>query len=82
MCCGFGGLFCVKYPDISNRMAQKKIADIVTTAQPVKALVSIDLGCLLHLAGKLHRDGVDLQALHIAELLDGLADNADGAAGP
>ncbi len=70
-CCGFGGLFCVKYPDISNRMAEKKVADICTTAQPVDALVSVDLGCLLHLAGKLRRDGVTLQACHVAEILAG-----------
>lgn len=69
VCCGFGGLFCVKYPAISERMAEKKTADIVTTTRPVAALVSTDLGCLLHLAGKLRRDGVELEALHIAELL-------------
>lgn len=71
VCCGFGGLFCVKYPDISNRMAQKKIADILTTNEPVTAVVSTDLGCLMHLAGKLRRDGADVNAWHIAEVLDG-----------
>lgn len=70
VCCGFGGLFCVKYPDISGHMAEKKIVDILSTPEPVAALVSTDLGCLLHLEGKLRRDGTALPCLHIAELLD------------
>jgi len=79
VCCGFGGMFCVKYPEISNRMAEKKIADIRASADAVDVLVSIDLGCLLHLAGKLRRDGVAIKALHIAELLAGMT-HADSAA--
>jgi L-lactate dehydrogenase complex protein LldE len=78
VCCGFGGLFCIKYPDISNRMAQKKIADLLTTKEPVDALVSTDLGCLLHLAGKLHRDGTPVDVWHIAEVLDGQASVVKG----
>jgi len=78
VCCGFGGLFCVKYPDISNRMAEKKIADLLTTGEAADTLVSTDLGCLLHLAGKLHRDGVAIDVRHIAELLAGTTDPAAG----
>ena len=79
VCCGFGGLFCVKYPDVSNRMAQKKIADLSTTREPVDAVVAIDLGCLLHLGGKLGRDGSGIEALHIAELLDGVPRRTGGS---
>jgi len=77
VCCGFGGLFCVKYPEISNRMAQKKIADITTTTEPVDAIVSTDLGCLLHLEGKLRRDGSSIRVWHIAEVLAGFTNTKD-----
>src|ERR1700759_1672723 len=46
-CCGFGGLFSVKYPEISERMADDKIADALSTKGTV--LTGGDLGCLLHL---------------------------------
>jgi L-lactate dehydrogenase complex protein LldE len=66
-CCGFGGTFCIKYPDISNRMVENKVAH----AQSSKAqiLVGGDLGCLMNMAGKLKRQGSDLQTRHIVELL-------------
>ena len=76
VCCGFGGTFCVKYPDISARIAGKKIADL-QTAGPCDALVSTDLGCLLHLGGSLHREGSELRVLHIAELLAGMTDSEE-----
>jgi L-lactate dehydrogenase complex protein LldE len=66
-CCGFGGLFSVKYPDVSNAIATKKTADIAAAAPAL--LVSGELGCLLHLAGKLKRDGSAVSCRHIAELL-------------
>ena len=74
VCCGFGGLFCVKYPEISARMADKKIADIRATGSGGTALVSTDLGCLLHLGGRLHREDDEdaLPVLHIAEVLAGM----------
>lgn len=74
VCCGFGGIFCVKYPDISNRIADKKLADIRSLEKPVAALVSTELGCLLHLSGKLHREGSSIRTLHVAEVLAGMAD--------
>jgi L-lactate dehydrogenase complex protein LldE len=77
VCCGFGGTFCVKYPDVSNRIAEKKIADIETTDQSVDVLVSTDLGCLMHLSGKLHRDGSAIQTMHIAEVLTALGTETD-----
>lgn len=77
VCCGFGGTFCVKYPDISNRIADKKLADIHALEEPIDALVSTDLGCLLHLSGKLHREGSSIRALHVAEVLAGMTDEPD-----
>ena len=68
-CCGFGGLFCVKYPQISARIADSKIRDVLAT--DAQYLASGDLGCLLQIAGKLERDGHAVTALHVAEILVG-----------
>ena len=68
-CCGFGGLFSVKYPDISNAMAEKKTA-AVTSAKP-DLLLSGDLGCLMNIAGKLKRQGSSIACRHVAEILAG-----------
>ena len=67
VCCGFGGLFSVKYPEISERMADDKIADACATG--ADTLVGGDLGCLLHLAGRMKRQGKTLQVRHAAEVL-------------
>ena len=73
ICCGFGGTFCVKYPQISERMVADKAADIVATGAPL--LLAGDLGCLLNMAGKLSRDGAPVQARHVAEVLAGMTDD-------
>jgi L-lactate dehydrogenase complex protein LldE len=75
VCCGFGGMFCIKYPGVSDRIAEKKLADICAAAPD--ALVSTDLGCLLHLEGKLHRDGKAVPVYHIAEVLAGTAGDVE-----
>ncbi len=69
VCCGFGGTFCVKYPDISNRMAEGKAADVVATGADTVA--AGDLGCLMQIAGKLQRQGLDIKVRHVAEILAG-----------
>jgi L-lactate dehydrogenase complex protein LldE len=69
ICCGFGGLFSVKYPEISERMADDKLADAKATGASM--LVGGDLGCLLHLAGRARRKGIDLEVRHAAEILAG-----------
>jgi L-lactate dehydrogenase complex protein LldE len=66
-CCGFGGLFSVKYPEISERMADDKIADARATG--ADTLVGGDLGCLLHLKGRMARQGRNLEVRHAAEVL-------------
>ena len=67
VCCGFGGLFSVKYPEISERMADDKIADAVATGADM--LIGGDLGCLLHLEGRMERQGKTMRVRHVAEVL-------------
>ena len=71
-CCGFGGTFAVKYPDISNAIVEKKTADVAATG--AELLISGDLGCLLNIAGKLKREGSRVQVRHVAEVLAGMVD--------
>jgi L-lactate dehydrogenase complex protein LldE len=69
-CCGFGGTFCVKYPDISNAIVAKKAANAV--ASGAETLVAGDLGCLMNMAGRLQRDGARIEVRHVAEVLAGM----------
>ena len=69
VCCGFGGTFCVKYPDISNKMVSDKAANIAATG--AGTLVAGDLGCLMNMAGKLSREGLPVKARHVVEVLAG-----------
>jgi L-lactate dehydrogenase complex protein LldE len=71
-CCGFGGTFCVKYPAISNAIVGEKAAAI--DAAGADLLLAGDLGCLMNMAGKLHRDGSPVRAFHAIEILAGLGD--------
>lgn len=70
-CCGFGGTFAVKYPEISDAMLGKKIASIKRAG--VDTVVSCDAGCLMHMAGRLHRQGETVRVMHLAELLNARA---------
>ncbi len=72
VCCGFGGTFCVKYPDISTRMVSDKTADIVATG--ADTLLAGDMGCLLNMAGRLTRQGSGVRVRHVAEVLAGMTD--------
>jgi L-lactate dehydrogenase complex protein LldE len=67
ICCGFGGTFCVKYPEISGRMVTDKVRDI--SATKAETVLAGDLGCLLNIAGRLRREGVRVDARHVAEVL-------------
>ncbi len=71
-CCGFGGTFCVKYPDISDRMVEDKCDDI--EASGAATVLAGDVGCLLNIAGKLKRRGSDITVRHIAEVLAGITE--------
>ena len=67
ICCGFGGTFCIKYPEISDKMLAEKTADIAATG--ADTLLAGDLGCLLNMAGKLQRQGRSVRVRHVAEVL-------------
>lgn len=67
-CCGFGGLFSLKFGEVSSHLAGQKCSEITKTGAEVVA--GADLGCLLNLAGRMKADGVDCQVRHIAEVLD------------
>ncbi|MFA6019368.1 MAG: (Fe-S)-binding protein [Rhodospirillales bacterium] len=69
-CCGFGGTFCVKYPEISTKMVDDKLADIAATG--ATTVLAGDLGCLMNIAGRLKRQGSKVQARHVAEVLAGV----------
>jgi L-lactate dehydrogenase complex protein LldE len=69
-CCGFGGAFSVKYGDISSAIVDSKLADIQQTG--AEAVVMGDLGCMLHMEGRLRRQGdTKTRVLHIAQVLSG-----------
>lgn len=67
-CCGFGGLFSVKNPEISGSMMNRKLAAV--ECSNAERLISCDMGCLVHLAGGLHRRGSSIKTQHLAQLLD------------
>ncbi len=73
-CCGFGGLFCVKYGDISNEIVGRKVADIQETDADM--VLGGDLGCLMNIAGKLKRQGSSVEVRHVAEILADMHDHA------
>jgi L-lactate dehydrogenase complex protein LldE len=66
-CCGFGGTFSVKFPDISGAMARTKIDSIVRTG--ADTIVSVDSSCLMQLQGALDRAGSKIRTMHLAEVL-------------
>jgi L-lactate dehydrogenase complex protein LldE len=72
VCCGFGGTFCVKYPEISNAMVSEKSNDIA--ASGATTLLAGDLGCLMNMAGKLQRQGSRVRVRHVAEVLADMGD--------
>jgi L-lactate dehydrogenase complex protein LldE len=69
-CCGFGGTFCIKYPEISTRMVDDKVAHV--QASGATTLLGGDLGCLLNIAGRMKRQGMAVRVLHTAEVLAGM----------
>ncbi len=72
VCCGFGGTFCVKYPEISTKMVDDKAAR--AEASGAELLLAGDLGCLMNIAGRLARRGSNMQVRHVAEVLAGRLD--------
>jgi L-lactate dehydrogenase complex protein LldE len=80
ICCGFGGTFSIKFPEISNAIVEKKCANI--TEAGADLLLAGDVGCLLNMAGKLRRQGRAIAVRHVAEVLAGeLSDPPIGVRG-
>jgi L-lactate dehydrogenase complex protein LldE len=75
VCCGFGGTFCAKMPDISEKMVDDKLRNAEETG--AELLLGGDLGCLLNIAGRASRLGTPLEVRHVTEVL---ADSIDGPA--
>ncbi|MGE5379026.1 MAG: (Fe-S)-binding protein [Bacteroidota bacterium] len=66
-CCGFGGIFSLEHPELSGEWLKRKIGNLEATQSPT--LVVTDAGCLMHIAGGLHRQKKTQRVLHIAEVL-------------
>ena len=75
-CCGFGGTFCVKYPEVSGKIVGQKTEAVA--ASGAQTLLAGDLGCLLNMAGKLSRENSDVEVRHVAEVLAGESGPAIG----
>jgi L-lactate dehydrogenase complex protein LldE len=69
VCCGFGGTFCAKMPEISGKMVDDKLNNALATEAEI--LAGGDLGCLLNIAGRARRLGKEIEVRHVAELLAG-----------
>lgn len=67
-CCGFGGVMSMEHPELSAEWLKRKISNLESTQSPT--LVITDAGCLMHIAGGLHRQKKDQRVLHIAEILN------------
>jgi L-lactate dehydrogenase complex protein LldE len=72
VCCGFGGAFAVKYPEISTAILDAKLHDIDGTG--AKAVLAGDLGCLMQIAGRLARENAGIEVRHVAEVLAGMTE--------
>jgi L-lactate dehydrogenase complex protein LldE len=68
-CCGFGGSFAVRLPEVSSQILAKKLASVESTG--ADCLVACDAGCLMQMGGGLKRKNSRVRALHLVELLDG-----------
>ncbi|MGD2272224.1 MAG: (Fe-S)-binding protein [Desulfobacterales bacterium] len=68
-CCGFGGIFSVKYPEISTAILEDKVKNIIDSRADV--VVGVDMSCLLNIQGLLSRKKSGVKVMHIAELLAG-----------
>ncbi|HWR05514.1 (Fe-S)-binding protein [Sporomusa sp.] len=67
-CCGFGGTFAVKLPEISEAMVDEKVRNILETKADV--LIGTDLSCLMNITGRLRKQKSNVRVMHMAELLD------------
>ncbi len=71
-CCGFGGSFSVRYPEVSGAIVGDKVDCIARSG--ADAVVATDAGCLMNIAGAMRRRGVRARAMHLAEFLNSGSD--------
>jgi L-lactate dehydrogenase complex protein LldE len=67
VCCGFGGLFSIKFPHIARAMVTEKVKNILATG--AEAVVGCEMSCLMHIGGYLGYQGVHIRAVHLADIL-------------
>ena len=67
-CCGFGGSFAVRLPEVSTAILDKKLANVEATG--ARCLVACDAGCLMQMGGRLRRRRSSIRALHLADVLE------------
>jgi L-lactate dehydrogenase complex protein LldE len=68
-CCGFGGLFAVKLPEVSVAMADDKLRSLLAADPAPDELVSADSSCLMHLRSRMEAEGIEIRTRHVAEVL-------------
>lgn len=66
-CCGFGGTFCVSFPNVSREMGQLKIEHL--TASDPDIVAALDMACMMHFGGMMDRQGIGTRRLHVAQIL-------------
>lgn len=66
-CCGFGGAFTVTFPEVSRSMMEDKVNNIITSG--ADTVITCEPGCLMNIAGGLHKAGSTIRAMHIIDLL-------------
>jgi L-lactate dehydrogenase complex protein LldE len=67
-CCGFGGAFSLKFPDVSEAILEEKLDDILETGAEV--VTTAEVSCLLNISSALKKAGHNIRALHVAQILD------------
>jgi L-lactate dehydrogenase complex protein LldE len=67
-CCGFGGIFSMEHPELSAEFLKRKIGNVESSQ--ASTLVVAEAGCLMHIAGGLHRQKKPQRVMHIAEILN------------
>ena len=78
-CCGFGGSFSVRLPEVSTAILDKKLANVEATG--AQCVVACDAGCLMQMRGRLSRRGSRVRALHLAEVIGEPVDQGAGPSG-
>jgi L-lactate dehydrogenase complex protein LldE len=71
-CCGFGGSFSVRLPEVSTAILDRKLGHVEATG--ARCLVACDAGCLMQMGGGLTRRGSRVKAVHLAQVLAGEVD--------